>query len=728
MALSVPRRRDLLVAAATVLAVTAALASPAAEGLRGLSIDTLFWLRHQAVGQRWPTESSPSVVIAIDEEAHRTEPFRGKPQAMWTPELGIVLRSVLDAGAKLVAFDVVFPTSVETILVPDVAEPPLRGFDRGFLRVLRDGAREGRIILGKVQHQELPVAPSRAQSLVVGGAANVRALNLHRDEDDVLRRVPLLFDEEDAAAEGGFRRDPAMSLEAASRALGAPLQPGRDGLRLGGWRVPGSSDNALLINYEGGGGDVPTYSLADIHACVVAGRSDFLARHFAGKIVLLGTVLDVEDRKLTSRRLVNGPDGAGYGPRCVLPPQTDRFRTDLRRDTMPGVYAHAAAINNLVRRDTLAELGAPGEAVVTLALLALGALAALTLPALAAAAAVAGGGAAWLAAATAAFTGGLVLPALTPLIGAAATLAVLLGYRFWVADRDKRQLRRSFALYLPGPVVDRLVRSEKPPSLGGEAREVTVMFSDIAGFTAMAEGLTPEALVGLINQYLDAMTEIVERHGGFVDKYIGDAIVAVFGAPLDDPAHARRGVDTALDCIDALERMNDEGVFAGRRLAIRIGLNSGRALVGNIGSKRRFNYTVMGDAVNLASRLEGVNKVYGTRILASEATAAAAAAVPGPELAWREVDRVRVKGRSAPIAILEPLGPVASLKPETTGLVASYAAALARWREAAFADAARQFAALPDDGPARHFAVEAAALATSGAPPDWEPINSLQTK
>jgi class 3 adenylate cyclase len=254
------------------------------------------------------------------------------------------------------------------------------------------------------------------------------------------------------------------------------------------------------------------------------------------------------------------------------------------------------------------------------------------------------------------------------------------------------------------------------------------MFSDVAGFTAMAEGLTPEALVGLINDYLDAMTEIVERHGGFVDKYIGDAIVAVFGAPLDDPAHARRGVETALACIETLERMNDRGAFVGRRLAIRIGLNSGRALVGNIGSKRRFNYTVMGDTVNLASRLEGVNKVYGTRILASEATVAAAAAVDGPALAWREVDRVRVKGRSAPIAIVEPLGPAAALSAEQNGRLSAYAAALARWRDAAFADAAGRFAALAEDGPARHFAAEAASLAQRGAPPGWEPINSLQEK
>ena len=155
-----------------------------------------------------------------------------------------------------------------------------------------------------------------------------------------------------------------------------------------------------------------------------------------------------------------------------------------------------------------------------------------------------------------------------------------------------------------------------------DLRDVTVWFSDVAGFTGISEKLSPGELVALMNEYLTAMTDIVEAHGGFVDKYIGDAIVAVFGAPHDDPDHALSAVRAALACQAKLSELNRDAVaFKGHRLACRIGINTGAMLVGNIGSRRRFNYTVMGDAANLASRLEGVNKMYGTRILASAATA-----------------------------------------------------------------------------------------------------------
>ena len=168
--------------------------------------------------------------------------------------------------------------------------------------------------------------------------------------------------------------------------------------------------------------------------------------------------------------------------------------------------------------------------------------------------------------------------------------------------------------------------SNKPPALGGEMRNVTVYFSDIADFSAFAEKIPPAELVAAMNAYLSAMTDIIEAHGGFVDKYIGDAIVAVFGAPLDDPDHAtQRGARRAAmrrDSSAELDRI--QAAFEGRALRQRIGLNSGEALVGNIGSRRRFNYTVMGDMVNLASRLEGANKVFGTTIMASETTVALA--------------------------------------------------------------------------------------------------------
>ena len=155
-----------------------------------------------------------------------------------------------------------------------------------------------------------------------------------------------------------------------------------------------------------------------------------------------------------------------------------------------------------------------------------------------------------------------------------------------------------------------------------------------------------------MNEYLTAMTDIVEEHGGFVDKYIGDAIVAVFGAPLDDEAHAVSAVRAALACHHRLDELNrTDALFGSCKLDHRIGLNSGEALVGNIGSRRRFNYTVMGDTVNVASRLEGANKFFGTSIMASETTMA----LTGSTFAWRELDIVRVQGRARPVRVFEPL-------------------------------------------------------------------------
>src|SRR6185312_1694107 len=172
-----------------------------------------------------------------------------------------------------------------------------------------------------------------------------------------------------------------------------------------------------------------------------------------------------------------------------------------------------------------------------------------------------------------------------------------------------------------------------------------------ADFTTLSETLQPSELVAIMNAYLSAMTDIVEAHGGFVDKYIGDAIVAVFGAPHHDPDHALHAAETAIACQARLAALNADGKsFHGRRLGMRIGLNTGPALVGNIGSPRRFNYTVMGDTVNLASRLQDLNKRYGTGILVSETTRAAV----GDRLAFAFLDRVQVKGRSRAVDVHTP--------------------------------------------------------------------------
>ena len=710
------RRRDILVGCLIGCIVSAALAMPALSLLRGVSIDVALWLRHVAFGQRYATESSPSVVVALDEESYRTPPFAERPAVLWTPQIATVLNAVVAGGAKVVGFDLILPQSVEVVA---------RGYDRDFLVALHNASREGKVVLGKVQHQLLPIRPFPGQSFAVGHQRNIRSNNLLRDDDEVIRRVPLTFKSDDLDA--GERTETSMPLELVARASGARPEPSPGGgWLLAGRLIPGSDTNNITLDFDGGGRAIPLLSFADLFACAEAGNADYFRRHFSGKIVLIGTMLDVEDRKLTSMRYMTGPEGVINMPRCVHPPMTGLHRTNLSRETVPGVVVQATAVNNLVRGDALRELNRFMTWAIN-AMLALG-TAALTLSFAPAAAVLAIGGAAlvWTAATVFALRDGLVLPLLDPVIGAAVTFALVLAYRFVVADRDKRFLRQSFGLYLAPSVVDQLVAAEAPPALGGESRDVTVWFSDIEGFTSISEKLLPGELVALMNEYLSAMTDIVEAHGGFVDKYIGDAIVAVFGAPHADPDHALNGVRAALACQARLVTLNREAAsFKGHRIASRIGINTGLALVGNIGSRRRFNYTVMGDVVNLASRLEGVNKHYGTRILASAMTAEKAQT----GIVWREIDRVRVKGRDQVVAIFEPVGETAAVDPVVAKRIAAYGSALAAYRERRFDAAAQAFSGLADqEGPARIFLERAHAFARAEPPPEWDGITTLDVK
>jgi adenylate cyclase len=701
------RWRAALVPLLIAVIVAGLAASPVLDPLRGLSIDILTALRWRALGNA--PDPSPTAVVALDEETFRTPPFDGTPSVTWTREIGQVLTAIIDGGAKVVGFDVVFPTSIEQSAVPfgdETLGARVRGFDRDYLRALALGARAGKVVLGQVQHQDHPVQPSPGQRAAVGQGRNIRALNAYSDPDDVIRRMPLRFSVDNEPV-------PSMAAELAARAGGAPT------IRVGA--VP----NTITLNFQGGSDDIPTYSLADLRGCAENGDKDFFRREFGGKVVLLGTLLDVEDRKITSKRWATAPEGV-RAPRCVLP--RPAAGSKFARDSIAGVYVHATAVNNLLRGEALVELGRAATGLFAFLLAALASIAALVLGPAAAALATLGLVAAWTAAATLALREALALPLVEPWLAALAALGITIGYRFVVADRSKRFLRQSFAFYLAPAVIERMIASNKPPALGGEIRNVTVYFSDIADFSSFAERIAPEPLVAAMNEYLSAMTEIIETHGGFVDKYIGDAIVAVFGAPLDDPDHARSAVRAALACSARLGELDGvRTAFAGRALRQRIGLNTGEALVGNIGSRRRFNYTAMGDTVNLASRLEGANRFYDTAILASEATKEATETTAGDGFVWREIDAIRVKGRDGAVKVFEPLAAKGQATPQQNARAAAYAEGLARFRARDFAGAAAHFARAGDP-PSLMFQQRAEALAQTPPGPDWQPVNALDEK
>jgi adenylate cyclase len=225
-----------------------------------------------------------------------------------------------------------------------------------------------------------------------------------------------------------------------------------------------------------------------------------------------------------------------------------------------------------------------------------------------------------------------------------------LAWQYFVEGREKRQVKRLFSRYVAKDVYDQLLADPNRAALGGRRREMTVLFSDVRGFTAMSEKATPEEVVGQLNEYFSRMVQVLFTHHGTLDKFVGDMVMGLFGAPLDDPDHAEHAVQAALAMTRELDALNKEWAAANRPvLDIGIGISTGEMVAGNIGSEAIMSYTVIGDRVNLGARLESLNKEYGTRIIISEATRDA---LKG-RYDIHPLGEVVVKGKSRPVAIFE---------------------------------------------------------------------------
>ena len=626
-------------AATTFLAALILFAGPA-DWLRGLSLDGALLLR-ATLFDTARTDRTSIAVVAIDEETYRRPPFRGTPKALWTPQIGRVLGAILDGGASVVGFDLILPTS---------AERYLPGHDLPLLLALRRGGEEQRIVLSRVQHQLRPISPFPGHAIAVGRGRNIRLVNVFTDADGVVRRVPLWFqlvEPRDDAFE------PSFALEIAARHL--ETTPGRTDTAhgvLGGVPVRGTAHaGGLLLNFEAGSAVYPTYSLADLHACAEAGREHFFREAFADRIVLFGAVLDAEDRLLTSKRFIAGPERDRPATRCVHPVMNDLHRRDGRRQRIPGVIVQATAIDNLVRNDALVRPAPVVEAAIVFLLTVACTWAFQRMPLSRSTAGLLAFGALWTLAGAWILVHGVVLPGLT--LGAALVCAAAVGvtYRYFVTDREKNAIRRYFSLYLAPSVVSRMLASDTPPTLGGERREVTILVSDMVGYTALSENMSPESVVDLVNRYLSNSAGAVERHHGFVDKFMGDGMLAVFGAPLADPDHAAHAVAAATEILRVGSADAELVSPDGAPLRTRVGIATGSVLIGNVGSDRRLSYTVIGDTVNLAARLEDENKTYGTNILLTEDTARAAG-LSNFEL----IGRIAVRGRHAETTVYTPKG------------------------------------------------------------------------
>ncbi len=390
----------------------------------------------------------------------------------------------------------------------------------------------------------------------------------------------------------------------------------------------------------------------------------------------------------------------------------------------PGVEIHATLLDNLLSHDLLAPFPKGGAVGLTIALALAAGIAASVFSSLAAGAAVGAAaaglpvlGSLWL------YEIGYWLPLVVLLSAALSAVLFSAAVNYATEGRQKRFIKNAFRQYLSPAVIEELLRNPERLRLGGERRTLSIFFSDLQGFTSISEGLDPETLTALLNDYLSAMTDIIQAEGGTVDKYEGDAIIAFWNAPLDLADHAERVVRCALRCQQTLEKLRP--VFmerVGKELHMRIGINTGPAVVGNLGSRSRFDYTMLGDAVNLAARLEGVNKQFGTYTMISAATCGQM----GDGFAARELARVAVVGKKEPVTVYEPMwkADFEARRPE----LEAFAEGLSLFYAGRFLEAAAVFADIEErDPPAARYRIKCREMAA--APPEtWNGVWVMTSK
>lgn len=470
------------------------------------------------------------------------------------------------------------------------------------------------------------------------------------DNDGVVRRIPMLHGYEGALYE-------SLTLAMARVLLGEPfielgLKTGGGGyrnleyLKLGSRIIPVDSYIRTLIPFHGQQGSFHYLSASDIINGTLD-NPDLLKN----KIVLIGT---------TAQGLLD-------------------LRATPVAPVFPGVEIHANLLAGLLD-NTLLDNPAYVKGMELVILVLVGSLLTLLIPLLSPL---------WATLSTLLLTVAvitlnlliwqelyLVLPLAATLLMILALFLFSMSYGYFIESNSKRSITRLFGQYVPPELVDEMSHDPSSFSMQGESREMTVLFSDVRGFTTISEGLNPAELSELMNEFLTPMTAIIHEQRGTIDKYMGDAIMAFWGAPIRDAQHARHALDAAIQMVQTLADMQPRFQARGwPEIKVGVGLNSGTMSVGNMGSQFRIAYTVMGDAVNLGSRLEGLTKQYGVQIIVSETTAAAV-----PEYVFRELDRVRVKGKALPVAIYEPLGLREQLASQLVAELVDYETALTHYR------------------------------------------------
>jgi adenylate cyclase len=619
-------------------------ASPSLFGLEWFWSD--IWTSRLA-GELRPDPSI--VIVAVNEKSIGTlSPYYGRPP--WTRELmARVVEEAARGGARAIAFDILFaeenrndPEGDRRFAAALGLLPAILGAQTGGIEQRSESDPSWRSSLWELEGEPaIAPEPLIAPHPLFAAADHIGTMQLFVEKEAAVTRryrtlVPL--------DEGTWTPSLALAAAAAVRSLprraGWSSRIGDDVLRIGDLAIPVDESATFAIRWRRGTrerGDL-NYASVDFDKLVAASLQRDESPEAAAEL----------DRQL--QQLFAGKIAiVGYTASGLL----DLRATPLSA-TSAGVDIHANALDNLLRGD-FNRVADPRWVLLLLILSTtlFGALAA-SLHSQAAT----GGlfilfAGAWLGADPLLLRQGIMAASVGPALAIAATWATITVVRFVAEQRRSSLLKGTFGRYVSPQILDYLLENPEKVRLGGERRDLTILFSDIRGFTSISEASEPEEVVEMLNDYLTRMVDILLRHGGTLDKFIGDAVMGFWNAPLEVSEHPRRAVLCAIEMIEETARLRDAWESEGKAaIRIGIGINTGEAVVGNIGSDRVFGYTVIGDTVNLASRLESKNKDYGTAIIVSESTRERM----GEDIPAFYLDEVRVKGKNLPVKIFEIRG------------------------------------------------------------------------
>lgn len=666
-----------------------------------------------------PTPSTDRVrLVLLDQQSLDWAQKENGLSWPWPREVYAAIVGYLQqAGAKSIAFDVLYTEPSAYGVADDVAFGDAIAKCRGFVGALFLGEKTGSVTAWP---DAVPANPPEVRGLekwmsAGGGRSGIRASRALFPIPEIAARAATLADvQHNPDPDGVYRRVrifrvfggktvPSLALACFLKEYpDAGIEIGREAISIAGKTVPIDAEGSAILRFRGPSGT--TYR-----------------QYSAAAVIQSALRLQAGEEPL-----INDPDA--FRDRHVIFGFSAPGLYDLRPapvgGVFPGAEIHATALDDLLEGDFLADVPARAAIAITLLLASLSAVSVvfarrawkslllfafcLPLPVLLS---------------LAAYSRGYWLPLVVQEVAVSLSLLGALAVNYATEGKQKRYIKNAFQQYLSPDVIEQLIAHPERLRLGGERRTLSVFFSDLQGFTAISERLDPEALTSLLNDYLSAMTEIILEEGGTLDKYVGDAIIAFWNAPLDQPDHAERAARAAVRCQARLAELRPAfREKTGMELRMRIGLNTGVAVVGNLGSRSRFDYTILGDAVNLASRLEGINKQFGTFILASEAMRKEL----GGGFSLREISRVAVVGRKEPVRVFELLSREEFAAREQQ--LPAYAEGLTSFSAGKFAAALASFQAIGGSDPAAAAFVRKCRDLMEHPPGQWDGVWTMTEK